>query len=231
MRPTLRTLVVASLALVAVGMIPSDAVAVTPALLGNVDPALPSTVPTTVAVVANSAPVGADVGVVVRNGTTKSVNHIKVEATAKAPGGGTIIRARTIELVPGTLAPGGLAIGKLEFGRGDLATGTTFSFKVTSKPAKVNASETALEVREALLSRPMEGPVAQEMAVTVANLGAKSYTGPVTVTVMCFGEARNPAFVTTATVKKARVAAGATTPLTVDLSLLCPKYMVGASAA
>ena len=68
-------------------------------------------------------------------------------------------------------------------------------------------------MREALLSRPMEGPVAQQMAVTVANLGGKTYTGPVTVTVMCFGEARNPAFVATATVKKAKVASGATTPV------------------
>ena len=38
----------------------------------------------------------------------------------------------------------------------------------------------------------MEGPVAQQMAVTVANLGAKTYTGPITVTVMCFGEAQEP---------------------------------------
>ena len=46
---------------------------------------------------------------------------------------------------------------------------------------------------------------------------------------MCFGEARNPAFVVSATVKKAKVASGATTPATVPLNLLCPKYMVGAS--
>ena len=93
----------------------------------------------------------------------------------------------------------------------------------------MRAHDTSLEVREALLSRAMEGPVAQQMAVTVANLGAKTYTGPITVTVMCFGEARNPAFVTTTTVKKAKVASGATTPATVDLSSLCPKYLVGAS--
>ncbi len=229
-RHGVRILVVAIAAVVTIGVIPGDAVAVTPALLGNVDPALPTTLPTTVAVVANSAPVGADVGIVVRNGTAKAVDHVKVQGTAKAPGGGTIIRATTVRLVPGTLASGGLAIGNLTFGKGDLAAGTTFTFKVKSKPAKVNVNETALEAREALLSRAMEGPVAQQMAVTVANLGAKTYAGPVTVTVMCFGEARNPAFVQAATVKKAKVAPGATTPVTVDLSLLCPKYMVGASA-
>jgi hypothetical protein len=213
---------------IALWIVPAGAI--TPALLGNVEPALPSSLPTTVAVVANSAPVGADVGILVRNGTAKAVDHVKVQATAKAPGGGTVVRASTVELVPGTLAPGGLAIANLKFGKADLATGTTFSFKVKSTPAKLNVNETALEVREALLSRAMEGPVAQQMSVSVANLGAKTYSGPVTVTVMCFGEAANPAFVTTATVKKAKVAAGATTPVTVDLGLLCPKYMVGASA-
>ena len=131
--------------------------------------------------------------------------------------------------MPGALAPGGLGIANLKFGKAELPSGTTFSFKVRSKPAPAKSNAPALEVREALLSRPMEGPVAQQMAVTVANLGGKTYTGPVTVTVMCFGEARNPAFVATTTVKKAKVASGATTPATVPLSLLCPKYMVGAS--
>jgi hypothetical protein len=210
---------------------PVGAVAVTPALLGNVEPALPSSMPNTVAVVSNSAPVGADVGIVVRNGTAKPVRHVKVVATAKAPDGGTVVRAHTNALVPGALAPGGLGIANLKFGRAELPSGTTFSFKVRSKPAPARSNDPALEVREALLSRPMEGPVAQQMAVTVANLGGKTYTGPVMVTVMCFGEARNPAFVTSATVKKVKVASGATTPATVPLSLLCPKYMVGASAA
>jgi len=230
MRHVVRSLVLALAAVVIIGAIPGEAVAVTPALLANVEPALPSTVPSAVAVVANSAPVGANVGIVARNGTAKAVDRVKVEATAKVPGGGTVVRATTVKLTPATLAPGGLAIGNLAFGKADLPSGTTFSFKVASKKAVPNAHDIALEVREALLSRAMEGPVAQQMAVTVANLGAKTYTGPVTVTVMCFGEARNPAFVKTATVKKAKVESGATTPVTVDLSLLCPKYMVGASA-
>jgi hypothetical protein len=231
---TFRSQIVAVLTLVAVFSViaaaPGAAVAVTPVLLGNVDPALPSSVATKVTVAANSAPVGADVAVLVRNGTAQSVDHVKVRATAEAPGGGTVARASTALLVPGTLAPGGLGIGNLRFGGADLAAGTTFSFAVTSRRAAHKRRETALEVREALLSRPMEGPVAQQMAVTVANVGTKAYSGPVTVTVMCFGEARNPAFVTTETVKKAKVAAGATTPVTVGLELLCPKYMVGASA-
>ena len=192
-------------------------------------PALPSTLPSTVAVVANSAPVGADVGVIVRNGTAKTVEHVKIIGTAKAPGGGTVVRAHTNALVPGALAPEGLGIANLKFGKADLPEGTTFSFKVRSKPAAAKSKAPALEVREALLSRPMEGPVAQQMAVTVANVGGKTYTGPVTVTVMCFGEARNPAFVVSTPVKKAKVAPGATTPATVPLSLLCPRYIVGAS--
>jgi hypothetical protein len=229
MRNAVRSLVIAVAAMTAIGAAPGDAVAVTPALLGNVEPALPSTLPTKVTVVANSAPVGADVGVVVRNGTTKAVDRVKVQATAKAPGGGTITRATTT-VVPGVLASGALAIGNLKFGKSDLQAGTTFTFKVTSKPAKARAHATALEVREALLSRPMEGPVAQQLGVTIANLGPQTYSGPITVTVMCFGEARNPAFVTTTTVKKVKVASGSTTPATVTLSSLCPSYMVGASS-
>jgi hypothetical protein len=208
---------------------PEPAVALQPALLGNVEPALPASLPSTVAVVANSAPVGPNVGVIVRNGTAKAVDHVKVTGTASAPGGGMVARARTDTLVPDTLAPDALGIANLKFGKADLPSGTTFTFKVRSTRAPAKSNDPALEVREALLSRPMEGPIAQQMAVTVANLGAKSYTGPVTVTVMCFGEARNPAFVASTNVKKAKVASGATTPMTVPLSLLCPKYMVGAS--
>jgi hypothetical protein len=229
MRHAFRSLVVAVAAIVSVGAIPGDAVAVASALFANVEPALPSTLPTTVAVVANSAPVAADVGIVVRNGTAKAVDRVRVRATATVPGGGTVVRATTVKLVPGTLPPGGLAIGNLTFGKAELPSGTTFSFKVTSKKAAANAHDTSLEVRDASLSRAMEGPVAQQMAVTVANLGAKAYTGPVTVTVMCFGEARNPAFVSTTTVKKVKIASGATMPATVELSSLCPQYMVGAS--
>jgi hypothetical protein len=229
-RRSARGVVVALTAIVVIGALPGAAGAVTPALLSNVVPALPATLPTTVAVVAHSAPVGADVGIVVRNGTTKAVERVKVVATAKVPGGGSVVRATTTAVVPQTLSVGGLAIGNLKFGKAELPSGTTFSFKVTSTHAKASAHPAELEVREALLSRPMEGPVAQELAVTVANLGAKTYSGPMTVMVMCFGEAANPAFVTTTTVKTAKIASGATAPATVTLRELCPQYMVGASS-
>ncbi len=133
--PELPSRSLAATAVVSGGAIPADAVAVTPALLGNVEPALPSSMPNTVAVVANSAPVGADVGIVVRNGTKKTVDRVKVVGTAKAPGGGTVVRAHTNGLVPGALAPDGLGIANLKFGKAELPSGTTFSFKVRSKPA------------------------------------------------------------------------------------------------
>ena len=228
-RFSVRGLAVALAAVVAIAVVPSAAQAVSPGLLSNVDPALTAPLPTTVAVVAHSAPVGADVGVIVRNGTAQAVDNIKITATAEAPDGGSVVRAGTTAVVPEALAAGSLAIANLDFGKAKLPSGTTFSFKVTSTRAKLSTHHAELEVREALLSRPMEGAVAQELAVTVANLGAKTYTGPITVTAMCFGEAKNPAFVTTARVKKAKVAPGATTPVTVTLSSLCPKYMVGAS--
>ena len=230
-RQAVRALTVALAAIVAIGAVPGSAVAVTPALLGNVEPALPATLPTNVAVVAHSAPVGADVAIVVRNGTTHPVDNIKVAAIAKAPGGGSVVRATATALAPDTLATGALAIGKLDFGKADLPSDTTFSFKVTSTRAKSGTHQNMLEVREALLSRPMEGPVAQELAVTVANLGVKTFSGRIQVTVMCFGEARNPAFVTTTRVKKVRVASGATTPATVNLPELCPTYLIGARGA
>src|SRR5205823_1374367 len=122
-------------------------------------------------------------------------------------------------------------IANLDFGKAGLPSGTTFSFKVTSEREKASTHSAELEVREALLSRPMEGPVAQQLAVTVANLGAKTYTGPIQVMAMCFGEAANPAFVTIATVKKAKIASGAIAPATVTLRELCPRYLVGASSS
>lgn len=228
-RHSVHALVVALTAAVAVVAVPSAAGAVSPGLLTNIDPALATPLPATVTVVAHSAPVGADVGVIVRNGTAKAVDNVKIAATAKVPGGGSVVRATTTAVVPEALASEALAIANLHFGKAVLPSGTTFSFKVTSTRARSSTHHPELEVREALLSRPMEGPVAQELAVTVANLGVKTYSGRVTVTAMCFGEARNPAFVTTGTVKKAKVGSGATTPVTVTLSALCPQYMVGAS--
>ena len=124
--------------------LPVFAGAVTPVPpLGNVEPALPASLPTTVAVVAHSAPVGADVAIVVRNGTNARGRQAWVNATATAPDGSSVVRTTTRILVPETLAPGALAIGNLDFGKANLATGATFTFKVTTARAKSGTARRA----------------------------------------------------------------------------------------
>ncbi|HEX3454769.1 MAG TPA: hypothetical protein VHS03_09095, partial [Gaiellaceae bacterium] len=52
--------------------------------------------------------------------------------------------------------------------------------------------------------------------------------GRVDLRVVCLDEAGTPAVAASGSVKKAKLAPGATTPASVDLALLCPVYVVGA---
>jgi hypothetical protein len=211
-------------------LVPSTAYAASP-LQGDVDPALPTPLPSGVAVVAHGAPVKGDVAIIVRNGTDRPVDDVVVSATASRPDRGPVVRAKTKSVVPNTLAPGELAIGKLDFRVRDLPSDTSFAFKVESSRAKSVTDRGSLEVRDPSLSRPMEGPVAQELGLTLANPAKRAFDGTILITVMCFGEARNPALVASATLKSAHLAAGATMPASVKFRELCPSYLVGARAA
>ncbi|MEX2100064.1 MAG: hypothetical protein WEB19_01495 [Acidimicrobiia bacterium] len=202
-------------------------VAASASLYGDV-PALPPSLPDKVAVVAHGAPVAGHVAIIVHNGTTRMVDDIRVTATATRPDGGLAVRAKTTLVEPPTLAPDGLAIAELVFPARGLTSETAFEFKVTNDSAKSRTTRGRLEVHDATLSRPVEGPVPQSLVVTLANPANKPVRSPIRITVMCFGEARNPAVVATATLKKTRLPVGATMPATVNLRELCPSYLVGA---
>lgn len=210
---------------------PIAAGAVTATLVGNAVPALPSSLPNTVAVVANGAPVAGEVAIVVRNGTARAVDNVKVKGVATPPGGGRAVRAKTRALEPPTIAPGELAIARLAFPGPDLPSETTFAFEVTGDRAKPAADPGALEVRDLVLSRPTAGPVAQSLAMTLVNPGVKAVKGPMRIAVMCFGAASNPVLVARTTIDGPRLAAGATMPATVSFAELCPSYLVGAHGA
>jgi hypothetical protein len=88
-----------------------------------------------------------------------------------------------------------------------------------------------LAVGDFQLSAPLTGRVAQRLDLTVTNSGNRAVRGPLTVTVMCFGESARPVTVATVAVKRLRLAASRSVPASVPLTSLCPTYQVGARAA
>jgi hypothetical protein len=196
-------------------------------LAGNVDPTV-DTSASTVAVAASSAPVDDAIAVLVRNGTTHPVNHLRVSAIAVAPDGGSAAKAKAVDVVPGALAPGDLALARLAFHHHELPAGAKITYAVKSKQAASGTDPGTLAVQDLQLGPPLIGSPAQRLTMTLANAGRRTVAGPVTATVVCFGEAATPSFAVTAAVKKARVKAGHTLPLTVDLDDLCPSYLVAA---
>jgi hypothetical protein len=217
-------------AILAAGLVVSSgfAGAVPPPLFGNIDPALASSPPAAVAVVAQGAPVGSDVAVLVHNGTSRPVRDVRLEATATHAPGAAPSRAKTAVVVPSVIGPGALGLARVSFGKVPLAPGD--DIKVTVKSSRSGGpATTPLTIVDAALSRPLPGPVAQQVAVTLANDSTRAARARGSLGIMCFGEARNPVLMVTARVPNARVAAGGTTTTTVDLPVLCPAYLVGFS--
>jgi hypothetical protein len=75
----------------------------------------------------------------------------------------------------------------------------------------------------------MDGPVAQQLTMTLANPSKTRLRGPVRVAVMCFGEARTPALLASAHMARTSIRPDASVPASVDLHELCPSYLVGAT--
>jgi hypothetical protein len=198
------------------------------ALTGNARPELPANLPTKVAIVAQGAPVGAEVAVLVVNRTDRSVRDVRLTGTATSADGTARRRARSAVVVPAAIAPGELAVARVGFGKAPLAAGDHVEVAVRSSRPSASPS-TPFSVRDAVLSRPLSGPVAQQLAVTLANGSTRAVRASGTLGVMCFGEAQNPVLTVTTRVPRTKVAAGATTTATVDLPELCPSYLVGFS--
>jgi hypothetical protein len=211
-----------------VALVGAPASASVSGLSGNAQPALPASLPSKVAVVAQGAPVGADVAVLVYNGASRPVRKVHLTGTATLADGTASMRSRTSVVVPSVIAPGAFAVARVGFGKAPLALDDTVKVKVR-KSRTGGSTRTSLTVRESELSRPMEGPIAQQLSVTLANERSRAVRGHGLLGVMCFGEAGDPVLTVTARVPKGKVAAGATTTTLVDLPELCPSYLVGLS--
>jgi hypothetical protein len=196
---------------------------------GNVEPALDTAAPDSVAVAASGAPVDGVVPVLVRNGTTHRVEVRRVRAAAVDGSGRTTARATTRLVVPNVLEPDGLGLARVDFDDPRLPASVTYRFDVTSRRAR-EPGTVALEPTMFQLSPPSSGPVAQTLDVTLRNPGTSDVRGPVRIAVMCFGEARRPTLLFTKTSPIDRIAPGASTSAAVELRELCPTYLVAANA-
>jgi hypothetical protein len=197
-------------------------------LSGNAQPKVPSPLPAGVVVVAQGAPVGADVAVLVANGTNRPVRDVRLDATATRADGTGSTRARSAVVVPSVIAPGAFAVARVGFGTTPLSP--TDKVQISVRKARRGGSTAGpLAVSQTTLSGPRAGPVAQQLSVTLANSSTHAVRARGTLGVMCFGEAQNLVLMVTARVPKRKITAGGTTTATVDLPALCPSYLVGLS--
>jgi hypothetical protein len=203
--------------------------ATTSATGGNVEPALDTVAPNTVAVVASGAPVGGVVPVIVRNGTRHDATVLRIRAAAVDSSGRTVARSTTRTVVPRMLVPDGLGLARVDFENPAMSATVTYKFDVASTRAR-NRRAVALEPTSFALSPPSTGPVAQTLEVTLRNPTTSDVRGPVRTAVMCFGEARRPTVLFATTSRIDRTAPGASLKVSVGLRELCPSYLVGANA-
>jgi hypothetical protein len=195
---------------------------------GNVTP---STRPASgVALVAASAPVDGRVALLLHNGTSRPVRIDRVKATATSSGGALVTGARTSASFPQVLAPDELALATVTFRKRGLGTDPQVAAKVRSTPLSTARAGRVLSVGDLVLSPPQTGAVAQTMRATLTNATA-SWTAQIPeAAVMCFGEAGTPTTITTARAPARRIRPGKSTVATIELSSLCPTYLVAARA-
>jgi hypothetical protein len=186
-----------------------------------------------VSVVAMSAPTDGKVAVLVHNGSTRPVRIVRVDVVATTADGGRATRVRTKATYPQVLAPDSLALAGVSFGRKHApAPDAQLTAKVRSARVASARARRTLSVGELALSPIQTGPVAQTMAATITNGTAPSWKAKhPAAAVICFGEAGNPSTFASARAKATRVAPGASVPVSVPLTSLCPAYLVAARAS
>jgi hypothetical protein len=197
------------------------------ALDGNATPTVDAS-PGAVAVVASSAPVKGKIAFVVANGSEQSVRIVRVTALASQTGGAQVLQASTTAVAPLVLAPGEQAIGQVTFRARTLAADASITWRVSARPVTSTTDPSRLAVGNLVLSPPKSGAVAQTLTLDATNSSAKTIKGPLTAQVVCLNEAGRPAVAASTAVERANVRAGATVPLTVKFTELCPSYVVAA---
>jgi hypothetical protein len=188
-------------------------------------------VPGQVASVATSAPVDGRVAVLVQNGAADTARVDQVVATATRPDGGSATRARTSTVYPQVLAPGELALTAVQFRTRDVPHGTTFAVKVRSTRVSTARVGRGLAASDVVMSAPQSGRVAQTLGGTLTNVSTSWTARSPEAGVMCFGEAGTPTTFAHARASARHIAPGATAPVSVPLTSLCPSYLIAGRAA
>ena len=198
-----------------------------PVPTGNVEPALDAA-NGKVAVVAAGAPVDGKIAVIVQNGKTEPVRSVKVTAVATSADGSRSTKVSTRSLIPSTLEPGAIALTALGFDAADVDPDSAITYRVSSGRAGSGGDRAALAIGSLALSAPLAGDVAQTLDLSMTNPTSRTIRGPISVRVMCFGEARRPTGAVDGRIARTKLAAGATVSATVKLRELCPSYLVAA---
>jgi hypothetical protein len=186
-----------------------------------------------VAVVATSAPTDGRVAVILHNATTHAVRILRVDVIATSADGGSATRVHVTATYPQVLAPDTLALTAVSFGpQRAPAADATFDAKVRSRRVSTAGAARTLSVAGLHLSAIQTGAVAQTMTASLTNGTAPSWTARhPAAAVVCFGEGGNPSTFATAKPNATKIAPGASAPVTVPLTSLCPTYLVAARAS
>ena len=198
-----------------------------PSLTGNVPPKFPPVPSGRVAVVTSGVPYKNLLSFVVRNGSSTSVNRVKVSVTGRSSGGKVVGRGSTTVLVPGVLRPNDVAIASVHVS-GRPPPNARYRFKVSSHRLRESASVAVLTVTNAALGSPMVGPVAQQLTGEVTNTGRRRARGPIVALALCLNQASHPVLTASSNIAEHGLGAGASTPFTIAFPELCPAYLVGA---
>ena len=181
--------------------------------------------------VAQSAPVDGDVALLVHNGTAGPVRIDLLTAIATSNAGGLATRARTTKTYPQFLAPGQFALASVRFRARAITASPQIVVKVRSRAVSAARAARVLTVGDIVLSPPQTGAVAQTLRATLTN-AQKTWTAlRPEAAVMCFGEAATPTTFTTTHTADRRIAPGHSAVASVDLTSLCPTYLVAARAS
>ncbi len=198
-----------------------------PSLTGNVPLNFPAAPSGRVAVATSGLPYQNVVSFVVRNGSSASVDRLKVSVTVRGPDGKVVGRGSTSTIVPSALNPNEVAIGRVRLSR-PAPAGAKYEFKVSTHRLRHRARTSTLLVATMMPSSPMVGGVAQTLTVQARNAGRRKIRGAITVTVVCFNQANHPVQSESAKDSKAGLPAGGSWSHTFGFSSLCPAYLVGA---
>ena len=197
---------------------------------GNAKPTFPDGESGKISVVSQSALLsdgtgGASLLFAFRNNTSAAVAHVDFTATATADGK-VVASGESQGTIPARVQPGeaGLAYVYFEDSSSIPATGTTYSFKVSSMPGDASPFNTApLTVNQATNN-------GTSIIGSAVNKTGKGLTGPYSVNIYCFDGAAMTSQIVDYATEKGDIGAGASVSFSTDLyDVPCATYVVGVS--